>query len=125
MIYEEEDVVGMATMEEGLEVPLISQVGPGLCILQTLMDEGTHMEEPRDEVSIHITTCVSLELLEDGPYAGMGKGSLPMRWKTLPWMTTMRPCVLEKQGTLIVAELVGVSCDLMEKGENSHDKGGT
>jgi len=36
----------------------------------------------------------------------------------------MRPCV-EKQGTLIVAELFGAICDLMTRGENAHDKGGT
>ena len=36
----------------------------------------------------------------------------------------MRPCV-EKQGTLIVAGLVGEICDLMVRGENAHEKGGT
>lgn len=47
-----------------------------------------------------------------------------MRWKTLPWMTTMIPCAL-RQGTLIVAGLVGANCDLMEEGANVHEKGGT
>lgn len=35
------------------------------------------MEGPHDEVSTAIT-CVSMDLLEDGPYVGMGKGSLSM-----------------------------------------------
>lgn len=38
---------------------------------------------------------------------------------------TMRPCVLEKQGALVVAGLDGAICDLMEKGTNARDKGGT
>ncbi len=41
------------------------------------MDEDTHMEEPHGEVSTNFT-CVSLELLEDGPYGGKGKVSFPM-----------------------------------------------
>ena len=41
----------------------------------------------------------------------------------LPWMFMMRPC-MEKQGLLIVAELIGVVCDLME-GTKARDKGGT
>ena len=36
----------------------------------------------------------------------------------------MRPC-MEKQGLLIVAELVGVVCDLMVEGTKAHDNGGT
>ncbi len=67
------DVADMTTMEEELEISL---VGPGFCSLQTLVDEDTHMEEPHDEVSTY--TCVSVELLEDRPYAGKGKISLPM-----------------------------------------------
>jgi len=123
VIHEEEDVVGMTTMEEELEAPLITQVGLGSYISQTLIDEGPHMEDPHDEVCIDVT-LVSLELLEDGPYEGMTKGSLPMQWKTLPWMTTMRPYAL-RQGTLIVTELVGEICDLMEEGANARDNGGT
>jgi len=37
------------------------------------MIEDTHMEEPHEDVSI-VVTCASLEILEDGPYAGKGKG---------------------------------------------------
>lgn len=69
-----DDVADMTTMEDELE---IVQVGPGSCNLQTLVDEDTHMEEPHDEVSTTYT-CVSFELLEDGPYARKGKISLPM-----------------------------------------------
>lgn len=82
----------------------------------------THMEEPHGEAST-IYTCVSFELVEDGPYAGKGKVILLMQWRILTWMSMMRPC-MEKQGPLIVAELVGVVCDLMAKGANAHDKGG-
>ena len=65
-----EDVADMTMMEEELE---IDQVGRGSCSLQTLVDEDTQMEETHGEVSIPIATCVSLELLEDGPYARKGK----------------------------------------------------
>ena len=81
-----EDVAGMTTMEDELE---IVQDVLGSCSLQTLVDEDTHMEEPHDEVST-IYTCISLELLVDGPYAGKGEISFPMRWRVLPWMSTMR-----------------------------------
>ena len=89
------------------------------------MDEDTRMQEPHDEVSIPIIiTCVSLELLDDGPYAVKGKVSFSMRWTTLPWMSIVRPCT-KKKGPLIVVELVGDVCDLMVEGENARDKGGT
>jgi len=73
MMYE--DVADMTTMEEELE---FSQVGQRSYIMLTLVDEDTHMEEPHGEVSIPITTCVSFELLEDGPYAGKAKDNLSM-----------------------------------------------
>ena len=113
-----EDVADMTTMEDELE---IDQVGPGSCSCQTLVDEDNHMEEPHDEVST-TDTCVSFELLVDGPYVGKGKISLPIRWSILPWMSTMRPC-MEKQSPLPIAKIFQVVYDLMAEGENSHDKG--
>ena len=124
MIHEDEDVADVTTMEEELEALPITQVELGSYILQTLMDEGTHVEEPHDKESIPITTCVSFELLEDGTYAVKGKDSLSMRWTTLPWMSMMRPCA-ENQGTLIVVGLVGAVCNLMAGGADARDKGGT
>ena len=85
-----EDVADMTTMEDELE---IDQVGPGLCGLQTWMDEDTHMEEPHDDDVSTVDTCVSFEHLVDGPYAGKGKISLSMLGRILPWMSTMRPVV--------------------------------
>jgi len=114
-----EDVASMTMMEDELE---ILQVGVGSCSLQTLVDEETHMGEPHDEVSTTYT-CASFELLVDGPYTMKAKISLPMRWRILPWMSTMRPC-MERQGPFTVAELVWVVCDLMVEVENSRDKGG-
>ena len=116
-----EDVADVTTMEDELE---IDQVGPGSRSLQTWMDGDTHMEEPHDDDVSIIDTCVSLEHLVDGPYAGKGKISLSMLGRILPWMTMMRPC-MEKQGLLTVAGLVGVVCDLMMKGTKAFDKGGT
>jgi hypothetical protein len=115
-----EDVADMAMMEDELE---IDQVGPRSCSLQTWMDEDTHMEEPHDD-EVSIDTCVSFGHLVDGPYAGKGKASLPMLGSILPWMFMMRPC-MEKQGLLVVEELVGVVCDLMVEGAKDLDKGGT
>ena len=116
-----EDVADMIMMEDELE---IDQVGLGSCSLRTCMDEGTLMEEPHDDDVSTIDTCVSLEHLVDEPYAGKSKISLPMQGSILPWMSMMRPC-MEKQGLLIVAELVGVVCDLMKEGTRACDKGGT
>ena len=70
-----EDVADMTMMEDELE---IAQVGARSCSLKTLMDDDTHMEEPHDEVSIPTFIGVSLEILEDGPYAAKGKFSFPM-----------------------------------------------
>jgi len=69
------------------------------------------LEESHDKVSI-IDTCVLVEHLVDELHAGKGKISLLKQGRILPWTSTMRPC-MEKQGTLIVAGLVGVVCDLM------------
>jgi len=80
------------------------------------------MEEPHDEVSTTYT-CVSLEILVDGQYAGKGKISFPMQWRILPWMSTMIPC-MEKQGPLTFVELVGAICDLLVESANTHDKRG-
>ena len=110
----------MAMMEDELE---IDQVGPRSCSLQTWMDEDTHMEEPHDD-EVSIDTCVSFGHLVDGPYAGKGKASFPMLGSILPWMFMMRPC-MEKQGLLVVEELVGLVCDLMVEGAKDLDKGGT
>lgn len=63
-------------------------------------------------------------LLEYGPYARKAKDNLSMHWTTLPWMSTMRPSV-EKQGTLIIVELVGAFCNLVAEGAKGRDKGGT
>jgi len=85
------------------------------------------MEEPHDDDdddASTIDTCVSLEHLVDGPYAGKGKVSLPMLGSILPWMTMMRPC-MEKQGLLTVTGLFGVVCDLVVEGTKARDKGGT
>jgi len=84
-----EDVADTTMMEEELESV---QVGPGSCHLQTLVNEDTHMEEPHDEVSI-IDTYVSVEILQDEPYAGKSKISFLMQGRILPWMSMMRPCV--------------------------------
>jgi len=111
-----EDVADMTTMEDELEV---DQVKPGSCSLSTWLNE----EEPHDD-EVSIDTCVSFGHLGDGPYAGKGKASLPSQGRILPWMSMMRPC-MEKQGLSIVAELVGVTCDLMMKGARTRDKGGT
>lgn len=67
-----EDVLDVTTIEDE---PEIDQVGPGSCSLHTLVDEETHMKEPRDEVSI-IDTCVSVRLLVDEPYVRKRKMSL-------------------------------------------------
>ena len=115
-----EDVADMTMMEDELED---DQVGPRSCSLWTWMDEDTHMEEPHDD-EVSIDTCVSFGHLVYGPYAGKGKASFPMLGRILPWMTRMRPC-MEKQGSLIVAGLVVVVCDLMIEGEKALDKGGT
>ena len=116
-----EDVADVTTMDDEHE---IDQVGPGSCSLQTWMDEDTHMEEPHDDYELSVDTCVSLEHLVDGLYAGKGKISLPMQWRILPWMSMMRPC-MEKQGLLTVVGLVGVVCGLMVEGTKACDKGGT
>ena len=84
-----EDVADMIWMEDELE---IFQVGPGSCNSQTLVDEDTHMEKPHDKVST-TDTCVSSELLVDGPYAGKCKISLLMQWRIIPWISTVRPCM--------------------------------
>ena len=81
------------------------------------------MEEPHDDVST-IDTCVSVENLVDEQYAGKRKVSLSMYERILPWMFTMEPC-MEKQGSLTVARLVGVVCDLMIEGAKAREKGGT
>lgn len=116
-----EYVADVTTMEDELE---IDQVGPGLCSLQTWMDEDTHMEEPHDDDVSNINTCVSLEHLVDEPYVGKSKVSLVMQGSILPWMSIMRPC-MEKQGLLTVARLVAFVCDLVTKRKKAHDKGGT
>lgn len=59
--------------EDKLEVIELAQIETDSCMMQTLMIEDTHMEEPHEDVSI-VVTCASLEILEDGPYAGKGKG---------------------------------------------------
>ena len=83
------------------------------------------MEEPHDDDDeVSIDTCVSLEHLVDGPYAGKGKISLSMLGRILPWMSMMRPC-MEKKGLLTIAGLVGVVCDLMVEGTKARDKRGT
>ena len=115
-----EDVADMTMMEDELET---DQVEPGSCSLWTWMNEDTHLEEPHDD-EVSIDTCVSLEHLVDGPYAGKGKASLPILGSILPWMFMMRPC-MEKQGLSIVAGLVVVACDLVMKGARARDKGGT
>lgn len=77
-----EDVADMTMMEDELE---ITQVGPGSCYLQTWMNEDTPMEEPHDDDDVStIDTCVYLEHLVDGPYAGKGKSSFPMQGSLLP-----------------------------------------
>jgi len=70
-----EDVADMTPMDDEHE---IAQVGPRSCSLKILMDDETHMEEPHDEVSIPTFTCVSLKILEDGPYVVKGKFSSSM-----------------------------------------------
>ena len=115
-----EDVADVTMMEDELEV---DQVGPGSCSLHTWMDEDTHMEEPHDD-EVSIDTCVSLEHLVDGPYAGKGKVSLLMQGSILPWMTMMEPCK-EKQGLSTVAGLARATCDLVMGGERARDEGGT
>lgn len=80
------------------------------------------MEEPHDEVSI-TDTCISFELLVDGSYLGKGKVSLPMQWKILPWISTMRPCI-KRQWPLTAAKLVEVVYEFIVEGVNAHDKGG-
>lgn len=84
------------------------------------------MERPHEDVSIGMT-CVSFEILEDGPYTGMIKGinSLLMPWMIFPWMAMMRPCTLEKKGPSFTAELIREICDRMLEGLNTCDKGGT
>ena len=103
-ICEEKDVESVSTMKEKLGVMTLNQVGPGSCTLQALMMGGTHLEGPHEDVSINMN-CVSLELLEDGPYVGMEKGRtyFTIRWTVFPWKIMMRPCTLEKQGALFFA----------------------
>ena len=77
MIYEEEDVAGVSTIEDELGEITLDQVRLGSCTFQTLTIGGAHMKIPHEAIRMGIT-CVSLEILEDGPYAGMGKGSFLM-----------------------------------------------
>lgn len=111
-----EDVANMNMMEDELED---DQVEPRSCSWSTWMNK----EEPHDD-EVSIDTCVSFGHLEDGPYAGKGKVSLPRQGSILPWMSMMKPC-MRKQGLSIVARLVGVTCGLMMKGARTRDKGGT
>ena len=110
------DVANTTVTEDRLE---LDQVKRGTCSLHTHINEGTLMERPHDD-----GTCVSLGHLVDGPGTGRGKISLPMLWRIVPWRCTMKPC-MEKQGLTVVAELVGVTCDLMVKVARARDKGGT
>ena len=57
----------------------------------------------------------------------MGKKmtSLPIPWRTFPWMTRMEPCTLEKRGAFLVVDLDREICELALVGSNSRDKGGT
>ena len=57
------------------------------------MDGDTHIEEPHGDDVSTIDTCVSLEHLVDGPYAGDRKSSFLMLGRILPWMSMMRPCM--------------------------------
>jgi len=111
-----DDVAGMTMTQGGLE---LDQVVPRSGSLHTCIDEGTLVERPHDD-----DTCVSYGRLVDGPGAGRGKTSLPMLKDILSWRCTMEPC-MEKQGLTTVAELVGVTCDLMVKGARAREKGGT
>jgi len=81
------------------------------------------MEEPHDNEGSS-GTCVSFGHLVDGPGAGRGKISLSMLKDISPWMCLMRLC-MKKQGLTAVAELVGITCDLMVRGARARDKGGT
>ena len=57
----------------------------------------------------------------------MGKKmtSLPIPWRTFPWMNRMEPCTLEKRGAFLVVDLDREICELALVGSNSRDKGGT
>jgi len=68
VICEEDCVAEVLPEEEELGATELAQVEPDSCTMLPLKEGGTHMERPHKNVSTTIT-CVSLELLEDGPYA--------------------------------------------------------